>query len=286
MKYTPKEITEEVNVTPTHPLVNLGYLAGTVVVSLVAIYAAMGVAVDLVVPRLSRSTEIKIGDSLLPVAQDQFGGNVLADDTRVDYLESLAQPLIREELSDLPITIHLMDTEIANAAIIAGGHVFVTTGLLEESRSENELVFILGHELGHLANRDSLKSLGRSLFLLLGSLALGIGTQNGQSSPLLNTTLDFQSLHYSREQETQADRYGMILTIEQYGHGGYALDFFERHSAHEPSFIPEYVLTHPLSENRIEALELFAAENNWSLTGDLVPLPEGIECPNFDCGNE
>lgn len=286
MTYIPKEITEEVNVTPTHPLVNLGYLVGTVVTVIVVIYAAMGVAVDLVVPRLSRATEVKIGNGLLPTVREQFGGQELVNDSRVDYLNELMQPLVGDDLQDLPITIHLMETDMANAAIIAGGHVFVTTGLLAESRSENELVFILGHELGHLAHRDSLKSLGRSLFLMLGNIILGLGTQNGQSSPLLTTTIDLQSLHYSREQEDQADRYGMTLAVEQYGHGGYALDFFERNSAAEPSFIPEYALTHPLSKNRIEALETFATQQSWALTGTLVPLPDGIECPNFACRDE
>ncbi|MEM9215698.1 MAG: M48 family metallopeptidase [Cyanobacteria bacterium P01_F01_bin.150] len=283
MKYTPKEITEEVNVTPTHPLVNFGYLVGTVIVSLILLYALMGLAVDLVVPRLSRETEIKIGNALLPIALAQFGDDELSDDTRVDYIESVIQPLVGDDLQDLPLTIHLMDTDIANAAIIAGGHVFVTTGLLEESESENELGFILGHELGHLASRDALRGLGRSLFILLGSLALGGASSGGQTSPLLSTTLDLQSLHYSRSQENAADRYGLTTTVQQYGHAGYALDFFQRNSEIEPDFLPEYVLTHPLSKNRIEDLETFATSQNWALVGPLKPLPENIECPNFTC---
>ena len=284
MKYTPKEITEEVNITPTHPLVNFGYLVVTVLVSIVGIYALMGVAVDFVVPRLSRETEIKIGNTLLPVALAQFGDNELSDDSRVDYLESVIQPLVGDDLQDLPITMHLMETDIANAAIIAGGHVFVTTGLLAESESENELGFILAHELGHLANRDALKVLGRSLFLILGQLALGIGASNGvQTSPFLSATLDLQSLHYSRQQENAADRYGLTTTIQHYGHGGYAFDFFQRNSEKEPDFLPEYVLTHPLSKNRISDLERFAQMQNWPLTGSPKPLPEGIECPNFTC---
>lgn len=290
MKYTPKEISEEVNVTPTHPLVNFGYLVGTVLVSIVVIYALMGMAVDFVVPRLSRDTEIKIGNALLPVALAQFGDEELTDDTRVDYIESVLQPLVGEDLQDLPLTVHLMEADMANAAIIAGGHVFVTTGLLEEGKSENELGFILGHELGHLANRDALRGLGRSLFLLLGSLTLGIGTSSGsQSSPLLSTTLDLQSLHYSRKQEHAADRYGLTTTIAHYGHGGYALDFFKRNSVADPNFLgeyAEYALTHPLSTNRITSLEDLAAQRNWPLTGPLKPLPEGIECPNFSCSSE
>ena len=286
MKYTPKEITEEVNVTPTHPLVNFGYLVGTVLASLVVIYALMGAAVDLVVPRLSRETEIKIGNTLLPLALAQFEDKELTDDARVAYIESVLDPLVGEDLQDLPLTVHLMETEVANAAIIAGGHVFVTTGLLEESESENELGFILGHELGHLANRDALRGMGRSLFLLLGNIVLGLGSANGATSPLLSTTLDLQSLHYSRQQENAADRYGLTKTVQRYGHGGYALDFFHRNSELEPDFLPEYALTHPLSKNRISDLETFAHQKAWGLIGPLKPLPEGIECPNFVCSSD
>lgn len=284
MKYTPKEITEDVNITPTHPLVNFGYLVVTVLVAIVVLYALMGVAVDLVVPRLSRKTEIKIGNALLPIALAQFGDEELIDDSRVDYLESVIQPLVGDDLQDLPLTLHLMETDIANAAIIAGGHVFVTTGLLAESESENELGFILAHELGHLANRDALKGLGRSLFLILGHLALGVGGSNGgQTSPFLSATLDLQSLHYSRHQENAADRYGLTTTIQHYGHGGYAFDFFQRNSEKEPDFLPEYALTHPLSKNRISDLESFAQQQAWPLIGPLKPLPQNIECPDFTC---
>ena len=52
MKYVPREIVDEVNVTPVHPLVNFGYLIGTVVAAAVTVYVGLGVAGAQIAARL------------------------------------------------------------------------------------------------------------------------------------------------------------------------------------------------------------------------------------------
>jgi predicted Zn-dependent protease len=282
MKYAPKEIKTEVNVSKTHPLMNFVYLLGTVVGVTLGIYLVLGLAVDAVVPRLNRETEVKIGNNLAPMVGSQLGGIAVTDDTRIAYLENLTRSLLPPDQQDYPITINLVDSPIVNAAALAGGHIFVTTAFLESVESENELTFVLAHELGHLQARDELKGMGRGLVVLVGSSLLNIGV--GDTSGIVTQTINFKELDYSRDQEEAADRYGLAATIRHYGHGGHSLDFFARLAAEDGNRlkISEYFTTHPLTGDRITTLEQLAQTQGWSMTGAPTPLPENLACPNFE----
>ncbi|MEC4804040.1 MAG: M48 family metallopeptidase [Jaaginema sp. PMC 1079.18] len=282
MKYVPKEIKTEVNVSQTHPLLNLAYLSGTVVGVTLGIYLALGLVVDAVVPKLSQDTEVKIGQTLAPMAIAQLGGVALAEDNRIAYLEKLLRSLLPPDQTDYPITVHLVDSPIVNAAALAGGQVFVTTAFLESVESENELTFVLAHELGHLQARDGLKGLGRGLLVLAGATLLNLG--GGETSGIVTQTINLKELDYSRTQETAADRLGLQGTIRHYGHGGHSLDFFVRLAAEERdrATISRYFTTHPLTGDRITTLENLAQTQGWSMTGSLTPLPANLACPNFE----
>ena len=288
MKYTPKEIPEEVNVTKVHPLVNFGYLLGTVIVATLAVYFGVGLAANWLATRISPETEAHIGHYLAPSIQRQFG-KPIADDDRLQYLGELLVSL-REDTTGIPLTVHLIESNVINAAALAGGHIFVTTGLLKAARSENELAFVLAHELGHVAARDSLKGLARAIPWAF--LVTAVNISNGDllsQSKIVTLTGKLNELHYSRKQESAADLYGLSAAMRRYGHGGHSLDFFkrlvEKHGERDKSQVYEYFSSHPLDHNRIEALQRVAREKGWSLEGDATSLPPGLHCPNFKCAN-
>lgn len=290
MKYTPKEITEEVNVTKVHPLVNFAYLLGTVVSLTVLIYFGLGITADFLVPRISNKTEKKIGDLLAHQVISQLNSTEIKDDNRKEYLQDLIVSLQQKEANaEIPLTVHLVDSKIENAAALAGGHIFLTTGFLKSLKSENELAFVLGHELGHLAARDSLKGLGRSLPLMFIWTVVNFGTSGTGGTPgIIKYVVNLTGMNYSRDQEYAADVYGFSAAIARYGHGSNSLDFFVRLTKTEQKTglgnnISEYFLTHPLTEKRIDILQQLAAKNGWSMVGEITPLPDGLNCSNFDC---
>ncbi|MDY6804279.1 MAG: M48 family metallopeptidase [Cyanobacteriota bacterium] len=291
MKYTPKEITEEVNVTKVNPLVNFAYLLGTVVGFTLLVYLGLGIAANILVPRISSKREKQIGDLLAPAVTAQLNAKKIEDDKRIEYIEDLIESLQGEAPNrEIPLTVHLLDSTIQNAAALAGGHVFVTTGFLKSVKSENELAFVLAHELGHLAARDSLKALGRSLPLMFIFILVDFGTSGTSGTPnIIKQTTNLSAMNYSREQEYAADVYGLSAAIARYGHGGNSLDFFERIAEIEDQMrlgnnVSEYFLTHPLTQKRIDILKQLAAENGWSMEGEITPLPDGLKCSNFECG--
>ena len=157
MVYKPKELPEDINVTPIHPLANLAHLLATVVIASTIVYFSLGAIATQLAVRISPELETKIGNQLLSsVPKAEF------DSQQQRYLQSLLASISTTHL-DVPVTIHLQKSKSSNAMIIPGGHIIVTTALLESAESENELAFVLAHELGHHVARDPLKALGRSL---------------------------------------------------------------------------------------------------------------------------
>ncbi|MBE9076117.1 M48 family metallopeptidase [Romeria aff. gracilis LEGE 07310] len=292
MKYVPKEIKEEVNVTAVHPLVNFGYLLGTVTLAGVILYASLGFIAARLATRIGPETEEKIGNTLIA---GLISDPESASDDRIIYLTALAESLTPQDPSLPPLKIHILQPETAseddlanseNAFAIAGGHIVFTQGLLEAVESENELAFVLAHEMGHLHNRDSLKAMGRSLVFLMLVSVLGQGQSGG--ARVIPATINVANLSYSRSQESAADRYAIALIVQHYDHGGGSLGFFERMQQQELDLgalntVTEWQSTHPLTRARISRIKQIAAAQNWKMQGELTPLPEGISCVDFVC---
>ena len=276
MKYTPREIVDEVNVTPVHPLVNFGYLIGTVVAASVTIYVGLGVAGAQIATRIGPEAEAKVGEV---VFNSMFAGaDLIEEGPQFDYTQALAESLRSERLKQRPeLKLHILDEDIPNAMVSPGGHVFVTQGLLREAETENELAFVLAHELGHYENRDTLRGLGRSLVFISLNSVLALG--GVQLPPMLTGSISLADLHYSREQEQRADIYAIEIMYERYGHLGHSLDFFKRLNEQELDLgtvnqVLEWQSTHPLTQSRIEELEAVATKRGWALEGEATALPE------------
>ena len=287
MKYVPKEITEEVNVTPTHPLVNFAYLLGTVAFACIVLYVILGIAADQIAQRIGPETEEKIGATLvrtLPLDEHS------QSDRRVDYLDELVTSI----QSDLeaggydasrypPVKVGIMESPAENAMVTAGSYLFVTEGLLSEMQSENELAFVLAHEIGHLHHKDALTALGRSLVWLSVNVLLGVGQQG---TTVLPNAFNLAELNYSRTQETSADEVAIALIQRRYGHGAHSLDFFRRAEEKEWELgafnrVAEWGQTHPLSSERIRKIENTFESKNMSLDGEPTALPDDLGCPDF-----
>lgn len=271
MVYKPKELPEDINVTSVHPLVNFAYLLGTVILVSGLGYLILGAIASQLATRISPETETKIGQQLLVTIPDLVTQSNGEDQ---EYLEDLLNSLQTPNSELTPATIHIQEDEQANAFVIPGGNIIVTTALLEEAESENELAFVLAHELGHHVTRDSLKGLGRSLVFVTIASVLGLGTDN---SGLVTTTGSLANLHYSRQQESAADVYALSKVVDFYGHGGASLDFFERIQTENKdprNKFSTYFSTHPLTQERIEVLHDVATEQGWEMTGEVTEYPK------------
>ncbi len=102
----------------------------------------------------------------------------------------------------------LLDSPQVNAFALPGGYIYITRGLLAYLNSEAELAAVLGHELGHVTARHSVRqhSLSTATHLIGGLIAAASGVQGaGQLSNILGTSI---VRGYGREHELEADGLG------------------------------------------------------------------------------
>ncbi len=160
-----------------------------------------------------------------------------------------------------------LNSAVENAFSVPGGYVYVTRQLMTLMGDESELAFALGHEVGHVAGNHAhqrevvQRELSREVlpYVIFGQMMGGFGNEFALR-PLIEAKL--QSLRFSREQEYEADTLGLRYMIAAgYDPGGAAelLGALARSTALEARVqgrtnrrIPEWALTHPLSENRMQ----------------------------------
>jgi len=267
VKFTARQPGINVNVSPTHPLKEFAILAGGLLAIVVGVYLALGLAVDLIVPRLSMDLEKKLAGA--------FVGRLVETeevDTTTRSLQGLVDRL-QDRCAPLPyiITVHVTESDTVNAAALPGGHMVVFTGLLAEMTSENELAFVLAHELGHYANRDHLRGLGRALVLMTASTVL-LGADNSVNS-MIGQGMVLTELSFSRKQESQADEFALETLFCHYGHVADATSFFNKIPEDaDPGRFGHYFASHPENRRRISHLEDLAQERGYP-TGNPLPLP-------------
>ncbi len=268
MKFTPKHIEENVNVSKTHPLAELGWLVGGLMLIVLICYLLLGFATEIAVFKIPVKAEVWIGEHLIG---------------RMDALESPAlqhrlQRLVESLPTDSPLheydfSVQLVESDEINALALPGGHIVVFSGLVEQADSENEVAMVLAHELGHFANRDHLRRLGRGLSLAIGAFLL-FG-ENSAAGDLVNKLFYLSESHYSREQESAADRFGLDLLVASYGHAGGATDFFARVGKKAEQRAPYLLASHPHPQARIDELEEWIQMSHYPI-GKIMPLAEDL----------
>jgi predicted Zn-dependent protease len=270
VNFEPRLPRDDVNVTPRHPLKEGAVLVLGVVLVVTVVIGIATLLVDRLVPYLPPSWEATIFPDFdamrLTPAND-------LDKAHQRELEDLLARLLTH-WPDHPdgLRVGLLESSEPNALAFPGGLILVTRGLLEQVASENELAFVLGHELGHYRDRDHVRSLGRGLALALVLTAMG---QSGTVAELAALSGQLSTRGFSREQESKADAFGFMLVEAEFGHVAGATDFFAKLPAPDTAFertLASYLATHPLSEERIEDMERLAEEKGWKTEGETRAL--------------
>jgi len=269
MEFVPKAPREGINVSKTHPLKEAATLILGICGVLVLLFVVLAFSVDVAVRFIPPDMESKLFSSM----DFDHVFDAVADE-RTESVQELVDRLARH-WEDAPYTFRAVVVRSGdpNAAALPGGTILVTTALLDEVETENELAFVLGHELGHFKNRDHLRRLGREVVYLLAFAAVS-GVGGGSVPDLATISKELTSKGFDRGQESDADRFGLEIVYEEYGHVGSAWDFFERLAAEAvvAQILVAYLSTHPASDGRIDGLKDLAVRRGWALEGPSEPF--------------
>ena len=159
--------------------------------------------------------------------------------------------------------------KMRNAWCMPGGKIAVYTGILDATKNTNGLAAVMGHEIAHAVAKHSVERASRGILLNTSTQLIDIFSGGKLSQVNRVTGMNTVGLlsqiglmnPFTRKQETEADYLGMIFSSLS----GYdireTVKLWERmkdlNKGKEP---PEFMSTHPSSDNRIKNLNMWSNE--------------------------
>lgn len=205
----------------------------------------------------------------LSIMKELRGAQIIGNDVYVtEYLQGLGYRLIATQgQSQSSYQFFVVNDQSINAFALPGGFVGINTGLILASESEGELAGVLAHEIGHVQQKHMARMyehMGRlRLSTIAGMIAAALlATQNAQaaSGAMAATMAGSQQamIDYTREHEKEADYVG-IQALTKAGFDPMGMPAFFHRMSQETRYygnhLPEYLLTHPLTESRLMAAQ-------------------------------
>lgn len=164
-----------------------------------------------------------------------------------------------DQIPDLKWQFVLVKDNTPNAFALPGGKVVVNEGILPYTRNDDGLAVVVGHEIAHAIARHGNERMSQQMLLQYGDVALGLVMQDKPESSrqLASSIYGLGSqvgvmLPYSRKQEFEADRMGLIFMAMAGYNYNEAPAFWERMSQNAGGNKPlEILSTHPSDANRV-----------------------------------
>lgn len=256
-------------------------------------YCAVGVALCAMLTPAAATAQIDLGRLIqgaakgvqaLAISDDQVAAYVHQYVTKMDAqnkvlsgdnpyavrLSRLTQGL--DEVDGIPLNFKVYQNPQVNAFACADGSVRVYTGLMD-CMDDNEVLGVIGHEIGHVAHHDSKKQFKQAL--LNSALRDGLAGASAKIGVLTDSQLGdlaeaLSESHYSQKQESNADDYGYDF-LRSHGKNPVAMvESFEKIQQIENasgqangSPVNQLFSSHPQTAERIQHLEQRAIKDGY-----------------------
>ncbi len=192
-------------------------------------------------PYIPMSWEKKLGDAMI----GDFGGRIChgpGADKVISDLQARLDP------KGAKLDISVVNVDMVNAVALPGGKIMIFEGLLKKADNPDEVAGVLGHEIGHVRNRDVAQALIRQFGL---SAVIGGGNAGAMANALI-------SYSYSREAEAAADTHAIGLLHAASVSPEPTAAFFGKLAGQEKALGKSaaalgYLSSHPLSASREKA---------------------------------
>ena len=210
---------------------------------------------------VSQQQEVQMGaqysqqiNAQLPIVRDPESNryiNVLGD--------SIARVTSR---ADLDWQFYIVDSPEVNAFAVPGGFIYINRGLVERAQTMNEVAGVLGHEIGHVTRRHSIKQMEQQQKGQFGLTLVCVLTPNVCNSQAAGAAIQLGAnavfARFSRQDEAEADAEG-VQYVTRAGIDPRGIPSMFRILLNEreqrPAGVQAWFTTHPLEESRIAATE-------------------------------
>jgi predicted Zn-dependent protease len=179
------------------------------------------------------------------------------------YIDRLGQRLlIASGPQAFDYRFFVIEDQQLNAFAVPGGSIYFFSGLLERAKSSAEIAGVLGHEIIHIKGRHMARSSGpdaASVLSLLAMVLLATNGSGGQAAGVVGQAISAtRQMAYSRQLELEADtlgaRYMAAAGFDPNGALAF-LKMLEEERSLNPINIPAYLMTHPVTRERVANME-------------------------------
>ncbi len=215
---------------------------------------------------ISKEKELEYGLKTYKAILDSYHDHILPSYHPLSQqVQSVVTQLTQlPELKGQNWKVHVINSNIPNAFVVAGGHIFVFTGILPIANTSDKLSAVLSHEIAHVVARHHAE--GQSLQVGLAVLASAINFFINPPEFLTNMIIQLGlDLPHSRMRESEADEIGLYLMskacFDPHGATQYWQSMLDhRVSAIDPSKqkgMSDFWSTHPADQARIDNIRLW-----------------------------
>jgi len=236
-------------------------LVAVIGVSLSYIYVISPFMANQIVKIIPPAVEINIGNSVINRLRPGIGSDHEAKSQKLqEFFDAL------DFAHEYPIEMHYIESDMVNAFAAPGGQIVVFEGLVERMESWEELAGLLAHELSHVEQRHSMKTLARSA-ASYGIISVLTGDVGGLSTIILENANQMNELSNSRDYEREADVVGLSLLRDAKINPSGMVDLFKRLNTEMEIDVGnalELFSTHPLTKDRINYLnEIISTDDSY-----------------------
>lgn len=208
------------------------------------------------------SIEHDIAEGKAYAQQVDKDAKFIDDPVVTEYVNRVAQNLVRNSDAQVPFTVKVIDSDVVNAFALPGGFFYVNSGLILHADEESELAGVMAHEIAHVCARHATRGETKSTITQLASIPAMIFIPYSWAGYAMYQAMNFgipvAFYKFSRDYEREADYLGLQYMYKAGYDPNAFVAFFEKIQADEkkqPGTIPKVFSSHPPTPDRIEAAQ-------------------------------
>lgn len=232
------------------------------IVCIIALYGAPCAQASII----STKSEINIGRDVGNQLEKKYG--VVDDPALQERVTKIGMNLVAVcDRKDLPYSFKVLNSKDVNAMAAPGGFIYIFKGLVDLMPSDDELAGVIGHEIGHVVKRHSVKQIEKNLLLNVGFIAVF----GDRGALLQNLAMNAIMAGYSRSDEREADYLGYMHSSKA-GYNPYSMKMgLLKLSSLEQGYQHDLFSDHPEGKERIALAQNYLDKDHIRPKPQLAP---------------
>lgn len=233
------------------------------IIGLKSIQIALALAVTIPLAgcaTVSQQQEVDIGREYSAQIAQQLP--LISDPEIVRYINIIGDSIAGiTARGDLDWHFYVVNSDEVNAFAVPGGYIYVNRGLIARAATMSELAGVLGHEIGHVVRRHSIKQMekaqGTNVGITLACVLTGVCNTPG-AGDAINLGANALFARFSRADELEADSEGFHYVLRAGIDPNGIVKMFQtlmRERQARPEGVAAWFATHPLEEERIADIQ-------------------------------